>query len=360
MSENIKKQLVEEIRNAPFGLFSIQLDESIDVELCAQLLAIIRYVNNENIKEEFLFRSALKTTMRASDIFDKVLQIFETEKLSWENLCNCCTDAVPSMLGSSSGFQTRVKQLVPDVKGVHCMIHRQALAAKTFPKSFSAILNQVFRIVNYIKGVSLNSRLFKELCENMEAEHQVLLYHTNVYWLFKGNVTARTFKLREEIKIFCEQNNKAEFKIWLKDEVWLHNLAYLANIFDQINKLNCQMQGRNTNIVKFTDALKAFLCKLELWRKKLAQDNFSMFELLSLILEPKDKESISMPESLQSNIISHLGSLKSEFRHYFPEVSESEPSLVRNDFRCFAESLPDELQEELIDLQKRLICQRCL
>ncbi|XP_067930517.1 zinc finger BED domain-containing protein 5-like [Watersipora subatra] len=185
----------------------------------------------------------------------------------------------------------------------------------------------------------------------MEAEHQVLLYHTNVCWLSKGNVTARTFKLRETIKIFCERNNKAEFETWLNDEAWLLNLAYLVDIFDQINKLNHQMQGRNTNIVKFTDALKAFLCTLELWIKKVAQGNFSMFESFSLILEPKDKEPISMPASLQTNIISHLDSLKSEFQHYFSEVSESELSLVRNLFCCFAESVPDGLQEKLIDLQ---------
>ncbi|XP_067943128.1 protein FAM200C-like [Watersipora subatra] len=86
MSENINKQLVEEIRNALFGLFSIQLDESTDVESCAQLLVFARYmyVNNENIKEAFLFCSALKTTIHASKILDKVSQFSETEKLSWE------------------------------------------------------------------------------------------------------------------------------------------------------------------------------------------------------------------------------------------------------------------------------------
>ncbi|XP_067937153.1 protein FAM200C-like [Watersipora subatra] len=143
MSENIEKKLVKEKRNAPFGLFSIQLDKSTDVESCAQLLPFVRYVNNGNIKEEFLFCSALKTTKRASDILDKVSQFFETEKLSWGNLCGCCTDGALSMLRSSSGFQARVKPLVPDVKGVHCTIHRQTLATKTFPESFSAILNQV-------------------------------------------------------------------------------------------------------------------------------------------------------------------------------------------------------------------------
>lgn len=351
MSEDIKKQLVEEIQIAPFGLFSVQLDESTDVESCAQLLAFVRYVNNGRIKEEFLFCSALETTTRASDILEIVSQFFETEGLLWKNLCGCCTDGAPAMLGCNSGFQTRVKQLVPEVKGVHCMIHRQALACKTLPESLSTILTQVIRIVNYIKGGDLNSRLFKELCEDMEADHKVLLYHTNVRWLSKGNVTARTFKLREEIKIFCEENDKTEFATWLKDEVWLLNLAYLVDIFGQLNRLNCQMQGRNTNIVKFTDALKAFICKLQLWKRKVTQGNFSMFECLSLIIEPHDKEPVSMPQTVQSSIKCHLDSLESEFQRYFPEVSDVELSLVRNPFRCSVERVPDELQEELIDLQ---------
>ncbi|XP_067939783.1 uncharacterized protein [Watersipora subatra] len=136
---------------------------------------------SENIKKH-----ALKTTMRASDILDKVSQFFETEKLSWGNLCGCCNDGAPSMLGSSSGFQAKLRQLVSVVKGVH---------------------------------------------------------------------------------------------------------------------------------------------------------------------QPKDKEPISMPESLQSNIRSHLDSLESEFQHYFPEVKESELSLVRSPFHCFAGNVPDKPQGKLINFQ---------
>lgn len=158
----------------------------------------------------------------------------------------------------------------------------------------------------------------------MESVHQVLLYHTNLRWLSKGNVTARTFELREEIKVFCEKSKKTELATWLKDEVWQLNLAYLVDIFEQLNKLNHQMQGRHTNIVKFTDALKAFLCKLKLWGTKVASGNFSMFESVSSILEPEDKESITITEYVQSSIKSHLDSLEAEFERYFPEVTDSE------------------------------------
>lgn len=54
------------------------------------------------------------------------------------------------MLGLKSGFQTKVKQLAPQAKGIHFMIHRYALASKTLPSTLQELLNNVIIIVNYI------------------------------------------------------------------------------------------------------------------------------------------------------------------------------------------------------------------
>ena len=58
-----------------------------------------------------------------------------------------------------------------------------------------------------------------------------------------------------------------------------------------------------------------------------------------------------IPGLLQENIFSHLTTLKEEFKYYFPEVGGKEMNLVRNPFSCSVDSIPDELQNELIDLQ---------
>ena len=108
------------------------------------------------------------------------------------------------------------------------------------------------------------------------------------------------------------------------------------------------MQGRYTNIIKFVDALKLFLSKLRIRSKKVLDGNYSMFESISTMLEMGNKQ---MPVLLLENIIFHLTALEEEFKHYFPEVSDKEPNLVRNPFRCSVDSIPDEQQDELIDLQ---------
>ena len=55
MSEYVKLQVVSEMKTAPLGLFSIQLDESTDVASCAQLFYFARYIHDGDFKEDFSF-----------------------------------------------------------------------------------------------------------------------------------------------------------------------------------------------------------------------------------------------------------------------------------------------------------------
>ena len=350
MATDIKDQVVQEIKSSAFGLFSIQLDESTDVASCSQLMVFARYVHAGSFKEEFLFCSPLELTTKASDILEKVSFFFNSENLLWDNICGCCTDGAPAMLGTKSGFQACVKRRAPKVKGIHCMIHRQALASKTLPAPLERVLDQTIQIVNFVKGGALNSRLFKQLCYDMDATHHSLLFHTNVRWLSRGNVTERIFELRDELKLFFEVQGKTEFLAWLNDEEWIMRLAYLVDIFEQLNKLNLQMQGRNTNIIKFVDALKAFMSKLENWKRKVNTKNVAMFEKLTSILDNYGEDKV-LPQFAKNEILLHLTALENEFSKYFPELSDDEFDLVRNPFKLSVERVPDDLQDEFLELK---------
>ena len=206
MSINIKEQVINEIKAA--GLFALQLDESTDVSSCAQLIVFTRYIHDGTFKEELLFCSPLETTTKGEDVMKMVTDYFSEVGLSWENVCGVCTDGAPAMLGSKSGFASRVKAISPSVTLTHCMIHRQALASRTLPRDLQAILDNAIKIVNYIKSMPVNSRLFKELCKDLDSEHQVLLFYTKVRWLSKGNVLNRVFELRHELKMFLDMQEK--------------------------------------------------------------------------------------------------------------------------------------------------------
>ena len=66
MSANVKEELLCSIKHG--GVFSAKIDKSTDVIDDAQLLVYVRYLDENNLQEEFLICRALKTTTLGEDI----------------------------------------------------------------------------------------------------------------------------------------------------------------------------------------------------------------------------------------------------------------------------------------------------
>ena len=345
MSNNIKHQVITKIQESP--MFTIQLDESTDVANLSQLMVFARYMNGPTIEEEFLFCKPLETTTKAEDVMAVVSTFFGEMNLSWKNIVGVCSDGAPAMLGSRSGFISLVKHKNPNVLGTHCFIHRQALASKTMPSSLSANLAIVIKVVNYIKSGASNTRLFRQICEGMDATHQCLLFHTQVRWLSKGNMLARVFELKEEVDTFLKMKCKTDLLTEFNKPEFVSHLAYLADIFEALNELNRKLQGRDTNIISHTDNINAFISKSKLWRRKIREGNTCSFHRLTDVLcnEPFSAQ-------LQKDIMEHLDCLGREFTKYFPGINTEDPliAMVRNPFKCVVETIPEDIQEEFLEL----------
>lgn len=70
----------------------------------------------------------------------------------------------------------------------------------------------------------------------------------------------------------------------ITDQNWLSTLAYLADIFETLNKLNVQMQGRQMNCFVFWNKLEAFQKKLAIWKDEVASNDFSSFPRMNELL----------------------------------------------------------------------------
>ena len=330
--------------------FVLQMDESTDVTTCAQLLVYVRYIHQNDFKDEFLFCQPLTTQTRGIDIFDTLMDFFATEQIDSQRLSSICTDGAPAMLGCRSGFVARVKEVAPHVFNTHCMIHREALASKTLPASLNYVLKDVIQMVNFVKASALNTRLFHNLCSTMDSDHQELLFHTEVRWLSKGNVLNRFLEMNVEIREFLVQRSKFQWAAHIADESWCFWLCYLCDIFQKLNFLNLSLQGKQANIMEFVDKLTAFQQMIELWLRKLKRGNISMFTLAG-----KHLEEHQMKLSSFSGLVSeHLDSLQKQFCDYFPETKTNLHPLVRNPFtanvdECFTDDMNVE-QEQLVQL----------
>uniref|UniRef100_A0A8C0JE03 Uncharacterized protein n=1 Tax=Chelonoidis abingdonii TaxID=106734 RepID=A0A8C0JE03_CHEAB len=350
MFEEIKKQAVHEIKHFAFSMFSLQLDETTDVTHYAQLIAFVQYVNAGDVNDKFLFREKLETPTTAQDIFNKVNAFFESNGIEWKNLCGICTNGAPAMMGARSGFQQKVKCVSPNVIVTHCGIHRQVLAAKTLPICLNAVVDVVIRAVNYMKAHALNSRLFRELCNEMSDEYEVLLFHTHVQWLSRGRALKHVFMLHEAMAEFFLRKQKQELNKLFSDKKWLLCLAYLVDIFGSLNDLNLSLQGKHSTLIDLTNKIKAFQMKLDLWCRKPDTERYDMFPTLSSFSE---EEEVDIDSALKSAISEYLRALLEEFSHYFPVLPEALHSLVKNLFNVIAEQLPTDnihTQEQFINM----------
>ena len=160
------------------------------------------------------------------------------------------------MLGRQSGFRGEVVEKNSKTKHLHCMLHRYALACKTLPPELRLVFDDVVRMINTIKSSSLKARLFSQLCQELGSDHEALLYHTEVYWLSRGNVIRRVESLKEELSEFFRRDNKTrsvEFIQKLSDSRWLQRLAYLSDMLSRLNILNLSLQGRIHTVISWTN-----------------------------------------------------------------------------------------------------------
>ena len=71
---------------------------------------------------------------------------------------------------------------------------------------------------------------------------------------------------------FCTIHGKEKTEAFiskLSNCEWQLKLAYLTDIFLELNKLNRSLQGKSTTVINYVDKVKAFNMKLELWQGKV-------------------------------------------------------------------------------------------
>lgn len=174
MADDIENKLINYLRENNFAL---QIDESTVTDNKAILLAYVRFINErKEIVEELLFATSLITDTKGSSIFQAVEEYFIRKNVPLTNIIACATDGAPSMTGRHVGFIAHLKKAVPGVICVHCVIHRQHLAAKNLSGVLHETLQFVIKAVNKIKASSLNDRMFRELCHDNDEDFERLTF----------------------------------------------------------------------------------------------------------------------------------------------------------------------------------------
>ncbi|KFD48214.1 hypothetical protein M513_10928 [Trichuris suis] len=204
MSNDTEETLCNFLRTTSFAL---QLDESTLRRNEILLLAYARFLKDDRLTEELLFAKELVTDTKGESIYRAVEEFFKEKSIHLANVMSVATDGAPSMVGSQRGFIAHLKEVVPGVLAVHCVIHRQHLVAKQLSDRLSCSLQFIISAVNKIKSKSLNERLFSQLCEANDEDFNRLLLHTEVRWLSKGTCLRRFYSLFDTVLEFLGDAN---------------------------------------------------------------------------------------------------------------------------------------------------------
>lgn len=313
MASNVKAILVSKINKSKY--FAIQLDETTDITSMPQLMCYIRYEDTNSVCEDILFCKTLPSRTTGEDIFGILNNFVQENNIDWKKCVGVCTDGAGAMVGANSGVVKLIKREAPLAQHVHCSIHREVLITKRCPADLKVVLDETVKVVNFIKGRALNSRLFHNLCEEMDSIHKQLLFHTDVRWLSRGKVLSRVFELRQEILVFLTETN-FELRERFTNELWLCRLAYLADVFSKLNELNRSLQGTCITPFKVSDKINALKQKLCFAEDEAKNGKISLYPSLNAFIEENE---ICLSATLLNDISQHCNILKENVSKYFPE-----------------------------------------
>lgn len=161
---------------------------------------------------------------------------------------------------------------------IHCFLHGENLATKTIQEELYLVLTDVISMINFIESKVLNSRIFNAMFDEMGSQYKSLLYYSDARWLSRGKIFSRVISLRSEIHIFLTEKNHS-FAEKFNDPTWVAMIAFLSDIFEHLNHLNTEMQGKNQTIVDIGEQILSFKLKLAHWCEKLLRGKTGYFHV---------------------------------------------------------------------------------
>ncbi|XP_035232078.1 protein ZBED8-like, partial [Stegodyphus dumicola] len=271
----LKNTVVSELKNCKF---SIQLDESV-FGVSAILMAYVRYFSKikGEVIDEFLFAKYLETDGKGVTIFRCLQEYLNKYDIPLENIIAVATDGAPSMVGRYRGFATCLKEKVPGIRTIHCVLHRHNLVAKYLSSELHEALQFCIKSINQIKAQPLKSRLFAKLCEENNELFNQLLLHTEVRWLSRGVCLQRLVNLFDSTTEFLNEINPV-----LSNELQnnKNHIFYLADLFGKFNDVQTKLQGKDVTIIQARTILLGFQVKLNLFRSSLLRKDYKYFSNL--------------------------------------------------------------------------------
>ncbi|XP_067139079.1 zinc finger BED domain-containing protein 5-like [Centruroides vittatus] len=158
--------------------------------------------NDRSVKEDILSVLPLQGITRGKDIYQVIKNYIKEINLPLLKFVSTTTDGAFAVIGSGVDFIRLCKNDdFPNFFHYHCIIHQQALCKKVL--HYEHVMKAVLKIVNSIRARPLQSRLFKILADELDAEYGTLMLHSEVKWPSKRKGLTTICRASSRNKIVC-------------------------------------------------------------------------------------------------------------------------------------------------------------
>ncbi|CAI5477608.1 unnamed protein product [Closterium sp. Yama58-4] len=91
----------------------------------------------------------------SSSLYDTIVKCLWAKDMSMDKLVGVSTDGASVMTGAKNGVVALLRKRCPWLVAIHCVAHREALAAKDAPKSFKEfnVVDQMIQVKNHVDKV---------------------------------------------------------------------------------------------------------------------------------------------------------------------------------------------------------------
>ena len=292
LAETVRDDTRRLIKESSF--IGLSADETTDVSNLTQLDIHLRLVCQGEIRSRFgLFKSLSDTTART--ISDVITSWCEEQKMDMRRM-HFSSDGAATFTGRHAGVAARMKAANPHMVSVHCVAHREALAAADachkvdfLRDTFQPVLGGVFR---FFDNSPKREAAFHAVQELLDLSQVKLKEPKFVRWLshdaavqaFVKSLPAILMALEREV----EENRDLAAKAYakkIKCQKFVASLLLFADVLPHLSRLSKQFQKTDLDFSQLKPALETAMTSIrQLLGKEGAfesklQDHLSSIEI---------------------------------------------------------------------------------
>ncbi|CAI7738942.1 unnamed protein product [Closterium sp. NIES-53] len=234
------RQLVD-VQASPW--YGLSFDESTDRAHGKHMIMYVHFERNEQTEVQFFGNIPFDKADGAS-LYASITAHLGSKGLSLDKLAGVSSDGAKVMVGTKKGVVGRLMQRCPWLVAVHCVAHREALAAndaaKKFP-DFNVIDSQIRKTAEHIGRSSISRDAFMQLQDVVMKTQLEVQGIFDVRWLSRGDAVARFCVVLPILLWLWHDEDQAAYKTGTSFK-FQFMLFFLADVLEMLNTLNMAFQ----------------------------------------------------------------------------------------------------------------------